>query len=159
MQLMRRTRLVLPFADVLWLGSPAAQAATPAEKEPGLDVQFVNVAREAGLNAKIVFGGMHKNKYLLETTGCGAAFYDFDDDGWLDIFLLHGWRLEGFPAGEEPVCYLFENNRDDTFTDFTQDSGLARSGWFHGVRVRASHIHGADGPFITESLKHTPSAP
>ena len=40
-----------------------------------------------------------KNKYLLETTGCGVAFFDYDHDGWLDIFLVNGWRLEGFPRG------------------------------------------------------------
>ena len=52
-----------------------------------LGVQFVNVAREAGLNAKTIFGAESKNKFLLETTGCGVAFIDYDNDGWLDIFL------------------------------------------------------------------------
>ena len=56
-------------------------------------MSFLNVAKEAGLNAKTIFGGEHKNKYLLETTGCGVAFYDYDNDGWLDIFLVNGWRL------------------------------------------------------------------
>src|SRR5580704_10157007 len=50
-----------------------------------LGVSFLNVARESGLNVKTIFGGEHKNKYLLETTGCGVAFYDYDNDGWLDI--------------------------------------------------------------------------
>ena len=68
---------------------------------PGL--QFVNVAREAGLHAKTIFGGEHKNKYLLETTGCGVAFFDYDNDGWLDIFLVNGTRFEGFPAGQAPT--------------------------------------------------------
>src|ERR1051326_1437122 len=59
-----------------------------------LGVQFVNVAREAGLRAKTIFGGEHKNKYLLETTGCGCAFIDYDNDGWLDIFLVNGTQFE-----------------------------------------------------------------
>ncbi|PYX98680.1 MAG: RNA-binding protein, partial [Acidobacteria bacterium] len=83
----------------------------------------MDVARQAGLNAKTIFGGMKKNKYLLETTGCGVAFYDYDNDGWLDIFLVNGWRLEGFPKGEEPTCHLFKNNRDGTFTDVTIRAG------------------------------------
>ncbi len=58
-----------------------------------LGVQFVNVAREAGLRAKTIFGSEHKNKFLLETTGCGAAFFDYDNDGWLDIFLVNGTRF------------------------------------------------------------------
>src|SRR5713101_8123638 len=76
--------------------SPVAQTASP-KPSVGLGVSFVNVAREAGLNAKTIYGGEHKNKYLLETTGCGVAFYAYDNDGWLDIFLENGWRLEGFP--------------------------------------------------------------
>src|SRR5438105_627393 len=92
---------------------------------------------------------MHKNKYLLETTGCGAAFYDFDDDGWLDIFLVNGWRLEGFPAGEEPVCYLFKNNRDGTFTDITRKAGLARSGWGQGVCIGDYDNDGFEDLFLT----------
>jgi hypothetical protein len=60
----------------------------------------------------MIFGGEHRNKYLLETTGCGAAFFDYDQDDWIDIFLVNGWRLEGFPKGQEPVCRLFKNNRD-----------------------------------------------
>jgi len=70
----------------------------------GLGVQFVNVGREAGLNAKTIFGAEHKNKFLLETTGCGCAFIDYDNDGWLDIFLVNGTRFETkWPAGEAPV--------------------------------------------------------
>ena len=68
----------------------------------------MDVGRAAGLNAKTIYGGEHKNKYLLETTGCGVAFYDYDNDGWLDIFLVNGTRLEGFPAGQEPVSHLFK---------------------------------------------------
>ena len=67
-------------------------AGPPADKKAAADLglSFINVAKEAGLNAKTIFGGEHKNKYLLETTGCGVAFYDYDNDGWLDIFLVNG---------------------------------------------------------------------
>src|SRR2546422_4149247 len=69
-----------------------------------LGVAFVNVAREAGLHLKTTFGGGKKNKYLLETTGCGAAFFDYDNDGWLDNFPGHGTRFENtFPQGQEPT--------------------------------------------------------
>ncbi len=110
-------------------GAPSAVTGTP------LGVSFLDVAREAGLNAKTIYGGEHKNKFLLETTGCGVAFYDFDQDDWLDIFLVNGSRLEGFAKVQEPVSRLFKNNRDGTFTDVTVKAGLARSGWGQGCCV------------------------
>ena len=102
---------------------------SPIEGTP-LGVSFVDVVKEAGLAVKTIYGGEGKNKYLLETTGCGLAFYDYDEDGWLDVFLVNGWRLEGFPAGQEPRCHLFKNNRDGTFTDVTKGSGLEQA---HGM--------------------------
>ncbi len=78
-----------------------------------LGVQFVNVAKKAGLNAKTIFGAEMKNRYLLETTGCGVAFVDYDDDGWLDIFLVNGARFETtFPRGQEPISRLYKNNAE-----------------------------------------------
>ena len=102
-----------------------------------LPVQFVNVAREAGLNSKTIFGDERRNKYLLETTGCGAAFFDFDNDGWLDIFLVNGTRFEAhYTAGNAPTSRLYKNNRDGTFTDITAKSGLVRTGWGQGCLYR-----------------------
>ncbi len=131
--------------------APAAAngAATPQIAGTPLGLSFLNVAKEAGLNAKTIFGGEHKNKYLLETTGCGVAFYDYDNDGWLDIFLVNGWRLEGFPKGQEPSSHLFKNNRDGTFTDVTVKAGLVHSGWGQGVCVGDYDNDGFDDLFVT----------
>ena len=167
-----RTALVLPFADVLAMAippwtrpdgqqAPAAQRdyeAKPVAPPPGpvspiagtpLGVSFVDLAQQSGLNAKTIYGGTGKNKYLLETTGCGVAFYDYDADGWIDIFLVNGWRLEGFRKGEEPTCHLFKNNRDGTFTDVTAKSGLARSGWGQGCCVGDYDNDGHDDLFVS----------
>jgi enediyne biosynthesis protein E4 len=119
-----------------------------------IGVSFLNVARESGLNAKTIYGGEHKNKYLLETTGCGVAFYDYDNDDWLDIFLVNGWRLEGFPKGQEPVSHLFKNNRDGTFTDVTAKSGIVHSGWGQGVCVGDYDNDGFDDIYITSFGKN-----
>src|ERR1700722_13230797 len=121
-----RTALVLPFADIVALASPQQTPTTqspkigaqersydakPAAPPPGpksaiegtpLGVNFVEVATQAGLTGETIYGGKLHNKYLLETTGCGLAFYDYDHDGWPDLFLVNGWRLEGFPVGQEP---------------------------------------------------------
>jgi enediyne biosynthesis protein E4 len=149
---------VLPLEGVFAMALPirgqgavqtAAGAANAAKEQPGLGVSFVDIAQQAGLREKTIFGGEHKNKYLLETTGCGIAFYDYDNDGWLDIFVVNGWRLEGFPVGQEPHCHLFKNNRDGTFTDVTAKAGLGRQGWGQGVCVGDYDNDGWDDLFIS----------
>ncbi|HUL15384.1 MAG TPA: CRTAC1 family protein [Terriglobales bacterium] len=131
------------------IGSPnSANAVSPVAGTP-VGVNFLNVAKESGLNVKTIFGGEHKNKYLLETTGCGVAFYDYDNDGWLDLFLVNGWRLEGFPKGQEPISHLFKNNRDGTFTDVTEKAGLVHSGWGQGVCIGDYDNDGYEDLFIT----------
>jgi hypothetical protein len=160
-----RSAFVLSLENILSLARPAwgkrtqtsgpqSSTASPAQKTApaaanGLDVKFINVARESGLNAKTIFGGQHKNKYLLETTGCGVAFYDYDSDGWLDIFLVNGSRLEGFPAGQAPSSHLFKNNRDGTFTDVTMQAGLLHSGWGQGVCIGDYDNDGYEDLFVT----------
>jgi enediyne biosynthesis protein E4 len=145
---------VLAMARPLWrTGARMLPKSAPPKEEVAptndLGVSFLNVARESGLSAKTTYGGEHKNKYLLETTGCGVAFYDYDNDGWLDIFLVNGSRLEGFPAGSEPTSHLFRNNRDGTFTDVTAKAGLAHSGWGQGVCVGDYDNDGWDDLFVT----------
>jgi hypothetical protein len=115
-----------------------------------LGFQFVNVAREAGLRTKTIFGGEHKNRFLLETTGCGCAFFDYDNDGWLDIFLVNGTRFETkWPAGQAPVSRLYKNNRDGTFTDVTVEAGVARTGWGQGVCAGDYDNDGFDDLYVT----------
>jgi hypothetical protein len=142
---------VLGVARPLWSQSapPAPPLVEPLKPGTALGVSFLNVGREAGLNVRTIFGGEHKNKYLLETTGCGVAFYDYDNDGWLDIFLVNGTRLEGFPAGQAPVSRLFKNNRDGTFTDVTLKAGVAHSGWGQAVCVGDYDNDGYDDLFVT----------
>jgi hypothetical protein len=130
------------------LGFAEEIRAQAAERKAALGVNFVNVAKESGLKATTIFGGEHKNKYLLETTGCGIAFYDYDDDGWLDIFLVNGTRLEGFPAGQTPTNRLFKNNRDGTFTDVTLKAGLEHSGWGQGVCIGDYDNDGHEDLFV-----------
>jgi hypothetical protein len=147
-----RTALVLPLEQVLTLARPGYGLSANAASEntnAAIGVTFVDVGREAGLNVKTIYGGEHKNKYLLETTGCGVAFYDYDNDGWLDIFLVNGWRLEGFPQGQEPTSHLFKNNRDGTFTDVTMKAGLIHHGWGQGVCVGDYDNDGWDDLFVS----------
>ena len=71
-----------------------------AESSPVAPIaNFVDIAEKAGLTMTTVFGGKDTKKYIIETTGTGVAIFDYDNDGWPDIFLVNGTTLEGFPAG------------------------------------------------------------
>ena len=111
------------------------------------DAHFVDVASAAGLHAPTIYGGVESKKYILESTGCGCAFVDYDNDGWMDLFLLSGTRLEGAPAGA--TNRLYKNNRDGTFTDVTEEAGLGAVGWASGVCVGDYNNDGFDDLFCT----------
>ncbi len=96
-------------------------------------VNFVDIAARAGLSAKTVAGDEKRKKYIIETTGSGAAFFDYDNDGWPDVFLVNESTLAGFPKGHEPTSHLYHNNGDGTFTDVTRKAGVALTGWGQGV--------------------------
>ena len=74
-----------------------AVQAKPAPSGRPWNAHFTDVAKEAGLHAPVIYGGIDSKKYILEANGCGCAFIDYDNDGWMDIFLLSGTRLEGAP--------------------------------------------------------------
>jgi enediyne biosynthesis protein E4 len=115
-----------------------------------MDAQFINVARQAGLRSKTIFGRENKNRFLLETTGCGVAFYDYDHDGWLDIFLVNGTRFDAtWTKADAPVSRLYKNNRDGTFTDVTLKAGLARTGWGQGCCIGDYDNDGLDDLLVT----------
>jgi enediyne biosynthesis protein E4 len=111
----------------------APQKASPTTSLPAPKVRFVDIADAAGLTAKTEDGGEKAKKYILETTGSGAAFFDFDNDGWPDIYLVNGSRLGGFPEGQAPTGHLYHNNHDGTFTDVTAHAGVGLAGWGQGV--------------------------
>src|SRR5436309_1341092 len=112
-----------------------AIAALAAAQQDAPTFSFTNVAREAGLNSPIVFGGATANKYLLETTGTGVAFIDFDHDGNLDVFFVNGTTLEGFPPGKAPTNVLYHNRGDGTFEDVSEKSGITRASGTYGLGV------------------------
>jgi hypothetical protein len=105
----------------------------------------VDVGQYAGLRAPIIYGDLDQKKYLVEATGCGCAFIDYDNDGWMDIFVLSGTRLEGAPTGT--TNRLYKNNRDGTFTDVTEKAGLHSAGWACGVCIGDYNNDGFDDIF------------
>jgi hypothetical protein len=122
---------------------------TPRGKPSGrpFNARFTDIAEQAGLRTPAIYGPPDHVSYILETTGAGIAFLDYDNDGWLDIFVLSGTRLDGAPPGT--TNRLYKNNRDGTFTDVTERAGLTRTGWAVGVTVGDYNNDGFDDIFIT----------
>jgi len=103
-------------------------------------VSFRNVAREAALTDSIPNGGTQSKKYIIETTGSGAAFLDYDNDGLLDIFLVSG------PGGSNR---LYHNLGNGKFADVTKEMGLEHSGWGQGVCAGDFDNDGYTDLFVT----------
>ncbi len=109
--------------------------------------RFIDIAAQAGLTHPIVYGGVGKKDYIVEVVGSGVAFIDYDNDGWLDLFVLSGTRLSDAPA--DATNRLYKNNRDGTFTDVTERAGLTRTGWASAVTVGDYDNDGFDDLFVT----------
>jgi hypothetical protein len=109
------------------------------------NAHFVDVAANAGLRVPVIYGGEEAKKYIIESTGCGCAFIDYDNDGWMDLFILSGTRLGGAPEGT--TNRLYKNNRDGTFADVTEKAGLHSLGWACGVCIGDYNNDGFDDIF------------
>jgi hypothetical protein len=109
--------------------------------------RFTDVAREAGLREPVIYGEVDSKAYIVEVVGCGCAFIDYDNDGWMDLLVLSGTRLSGAPSGAGNR--LYKNNRDGTFSDVTAKAGLARTGWASGVTIGDYNNDGFPDIFMT----------
>jgi hypothetical protein len=110
---------------------------------------FTDIAKKAGLVDPVVFGGVDTKKYIIETTGTGVAIFDYDNDGWPDIFIVNGTSLDAPHSGKPPTSHLYHNNRDGTFTDVTQKAGLTHTGWGQGVCVGDYDNDGWEDLYVT----------
>ena len=123
--------------------------ALPRGKPSGLPflATFTDVGRSAGLIHPTIYGPIDHKDYIVETVGCGCAFLDYDNDGWMDILVLSGSRRNDTPLGTSNR--LYRNNRDHTFTDVTEKAGLLRTCWASGVTVGDYNNDGFEDLFIT----------
>src|ERR1700719_2775654 len=133
---MRIFRHFMIFLNVsvltVWLLGQGPKPAKESEEiKPGL-VHFEDIAAQAGLTVPNIYGGDTHKEFIIETTGNGAIIFDYDNDGWPDVFLPNGSTIEGFPKDQAPTGHLYHNNHDGTFSDVTSHAGLVRSGWGQG---------------------------
>jgi hypothetical protein len=122
-------------------------AARPKPSGQPWNARFTDVAAQAGLREPVIFGGVESNLYIIEPMGSGLAFFDYDNDGWIDVFLLAGSRWQRPEEGSPNR--LYRNNRDGTFTEVTEKAGLARRGWGYGVTAGDYNNDGHEDIFIT----------
>jgi enediyne biosynthesis protein E4 len=102
----------------------------------GAPVIFADITKSAGLDKFRHRSGTPEKTTILEAPGSGVALLDYDNDGWLDIYLLNGSTVAAFKGIEPaPRAMLFHNNRDGTFTDVTEKAGVANQRWGFGVAV------------------------
>ena len=123
--------------------------AEPRGKPSGIpfSARFVDVSAHAGLTQPVIYGPGNHKTYIVEAIGCGCAFIDYDNDGWIDIFLLSGSCFQQSAPGA--TNRLYRNNRDGTFTDVTHEAALARTGWACGVCVGDFNNDGFEDLFLT----------
>jgi hypothetical protein len=143
------------MVGILLITSSVATVSIPGPRSIAVQSNSKQVAalkdlsQEAGLVARNVFGGENSSRYILESTGTGVAIFDYDNDGWPDIFFVNGTTLEGFLLGSAPTNHLYRNNHDGTFTDVTANTGLASSGWGQGVCVGDFDNDGWEDLYVT----------
>ena len=130
----------------LLAGAVAALAPAAPLDDPAV---FPDVATEAGLTDIFYCGRDDRKDYIIEALGGGAALLDYDKDGFIDAFFVTGSTLEGFPEGGHPSNQLYRNNRDGTFSNVTEETGLRSEGWGQGACVGDIDNDGYDDLFVT----------
>ena len=137
----------LLLSGIIFFVPALGQNSRPPKRKPVAN--FVDIVSKAGLTAQNVFGGVDTKKYIIETTGTGVAIFDYDNDGWPDIFIVNGTTLDPLPSAKPATSHLYRNNHDGTFTDVTAKAGLQKSGWGQGVCVGDYDNDGWEDLYVT----------
>jgi hypothetical protein len=152
------TRFVpLAICLSLWLFLPGSALSQSSSRSAARNdslandfpVTFTDIAGAAGLSAATIYGGIDRKRFIIETNGCGVAFFDYDNDGWMDVLILSGTRLQPIKGEAKPTNRLYRNNRNGTFTEITDKAGLRREGWASSVCLGDYDNDGYDDLFIT----------
>ena len=118
----RKSAVTVVFAAVL------AGAQSP-------QLRFVDVTADSGLQSFDGLQGSTTKEHIIEVMGGGAAFLDYDADGYLDVLLVRGSTIEQFERGGDLMCSLYRGNGRGSFEDVTREAGLTARGWGQGVAV------------------------
>ncbi|HEY3974415.1 MAG TPA: CRTAC1 family protein [Candidatus Sulfotelmatobacter sp.] len=150
--------LLCPAIGVASFAIPQSSSSTHAhasattsglrKKTAASGISFTDITRAAGIDFHLTCGGPDK-LYIPESMCGGIAVLDYDNDGWMDIFLVNGSTLEDMKAGKCHPSQLYRNNHDGTFTDVTAKSGINHCGWGFGIAVGDYDNDGNQDLYIT----------
>jgi hypothetical protein len=135
-----RAGLAAALPRAVWSAFPAAQTAPAFEEIP---------STASGIRWKHV-AGLSPNMYMPESLGAGCAFFDYDNDGWMDIYLVNGGRCDFYDPPRPLRNALYHNNRDGTFTDVTERSGATGNAYGMGVAVGDYDGDGLPDLYVTQ---------
>src|SRR5260370_14963664 len=114
-------------------------------------VIYEDATRQAGLSSWLHKMGVPEKNFIVETNGSGVCLIDFDNDSWLDIYLVNGATFDSLDGKEEPPhAALFHNNHDGTFTEVAQKAGVANDRCGYGYSVPAYDNDGLPAPFFAQ---------
>jgi enediyne biosynthesis protein E4 len=131
------------------LDKPALHKQTSHRGKSTLpSMSFADVTHTAGIDFRLTCGGPQK-LYIMDSMCGGLAAFDYDNDGWIDIFLVNGSEIGDLKAGKCHPSKLYHNNHDGTFTDVTATSGIDHCGWGFGAAVGDYDNDGNDDLYIT----------
>ncbi len=134
---------------------PTTIRTPPPSSHPAAGVTFTEITRQAGLESFRRVSGIPAKDYIQETMGGGCAFFDYDNDGWLDIYLVNGGTTDALLGkAAMPRAALFHNNHDGTFTDVTQRAGVANERWGQGVCAGDLDNDGWEDLYVTNFGKN-----
>src|SRR5271166_127327 len=122
--------------------------ARPSSTDSLSQISFVDVTRSAGIDFHLTCGS-HEKRYIMDSMCGGVAVFDYDNDGWMDIFLVNGSTLEDLQAKKCRSGKLYRNNHDGTFTDVTAKSGITHCGWGFGAAVGDYDNDGWEDLYVT----------
>ncbi len=143
--------VVFPALVTISCGGGTRQGKATAPPDSAR-VWFVDIADSAGVNWRCCYG-TDETDFILETTGPGPAWLDFDNDGWMDLFLPNGSHFDPDTVSKyQPRAALFRNNRDGTFTDVTEKAGVGFAGWAGGALCADFDNDGWTDIFVTNSF-------
>jgi hypothetical protein len=150
-----RIGLIIAALCIVSAAAAQKQIRRPSAKKPSAKklvsaatASFTDVTRAAGLDFHLTCGSLEK-RYIMESMCGGIAVFDYDNDGWMDIFLVNGSTLEDMRAGKCHPSKLYRNNHDGTFTDVTAKTGIGHCGWGFGAAVGDYDNDGWDDLYIT----------